>query len=76
MFFLRHYKKFKTSLERFEAILYSDSFPKDDNIVALRFLYLYNNKFNLHFIEGTFEEGIPLVDVVLKNINDLQRSYR
>ena len=72
LFYLRHYKKFKTALERLEMILQSDSFPKDDNIAVLSFLYLYNNKFNLHFIEGTFEEGIPLVDVVLKNIKEFR----
>ncbi len=72
LFYLRHYKKFKTTLERLEMILKSESFPKDDNIAVLSFLYLYNNKFNLHFIEGTFEEGIPLVDVVLKNIKEFR----
>jgi len=72
LFYLRHYRKFKTTLERLEIILKSDSFPKDDNIAVLSFLYLYNNKFNLHFIEGTFEEGIPLVDVVLKNIKEFR----
>ena len=72
LFYLRHHKKFKTTLERLEIILKSDSFPKDDNIAVLSFLYLYNNKLNLHFIEGTFEEGIPLVDVVLKNIKEFR----
>lgn len=72
LFYLRHHKKFKTTLERLEIILNSDSFPKDDNIAVLSFLYLYNNKLNLHFIEGTFEEGIPLVDVVLKNIKEFR----
>ena len=72
LFFLRYHKKFKSSLERLETRLQSDDFPKDDNIEALSFLYLYNNKFNLHFIEGTFEEGIPLVDIVLKGIKEFR----
>ncbi len=70
LFFLRYHKKFKDSLEQLEIRLQADDFPKDDNIEALSFLYLYNNKFNLHFIEGTFEEGIPLVDIVLKGIKE------
>ena len=33
------------------------------------FLYLYSNKINLHFIEGTFSEGLPLVNEVLNRLN-------
>jgi len=72
LFFLRYHKKFKISLNRLENMVQSGDFPKDDNIEVLSFLYLYNNKLNLHFIEGTFEEGIPLVDKVLKGIKEFQ----
>lgn len=70
LFFIRHHKRFKRSLERLELMVQSDDFPKDDNITTLSFLYVYNNKFNLHFIEGTFEEGIPLVGKVIEGIKE------
>ena len=45
-------------------------FPFDDNIDGLTFLYIYNNKFNLYFMEGNFKEGLPLVDEVLERLKD------
>ena len=73
LFYLRHYDKFKESLTRFENITSESWFPVDDNIEGLTFLYIYNNKFNLHFIEGSFKQGLPLIDEVsekLKIFND------
>ena len=73
LFYLRHYEKFKTSLIQLETITKEDWFPVDDNLEGLTFLYIYNNKFNLHFMEGSFEEGLPLIDEVLnklKNFDD------
>jgi hypothetical protein len=65
LFYLRHYEKFKETLDNLETITKESWFPVDDNIEGLTFLYIYNNKFNLHFIEGRFEEGLPMVDEVL-----------
>ncbi len=70
LFYLRQYDKFKESLIRFESVTKEDWFPVDDNIDGLTFLYIYNNKFNLHFMEGSFEEGLPLVDEVLERLKD------
>ncbi|TNJ46211.1 hypothetical protein KFZ70_08440 [Tamlana fucoidanivorans] len=68
LFYLRQYEKFKEVLFKLENITQQKWFPADDNIDGLAFLYIYNNKFNLHFIEGSFEEGIPLVDEVLERL--------
>lgn len=68
LYFLRKYEKFKESLFKFEAVTKEKWFPKDDNLDGLAFLYIYNNKFNLHFIEGSFDEGLPLVDEVLEEL--------
>jgi hypothetical protein len=70
LFYLRHYEKFKESLIRLEIITKEKWFPFDDNVDGLTFLYIYNNKFNLHFIEGSFKEGLPLVDEVLHRLKD------
>jgi hypothetical protein len=68
LFFIRHHNKFKEVLNKFEAITKENWFPKDDNVESLIFLYVYSNRFNLHFMEGTFKEGLPLVDEVLAEI--------
>jgi len=68
LYFLRKYDKFKESLIKFENVTKERWFPKDDNLDGLAFLYIYNNKFNLHFLEGSFEEGLPLVDKVLDEL--------
>ncbi len=70
LFYLRKHKKFKSALSKLEALTKEKWFPKDDNIDGLAFLYIYNNKFNLHFIEGSFEEGLPLIDEVLQRLED------
>jgi hypothetical protein len=70
LFYLRHYEKFKISLIRFETVTKESWFPNDDNIDGLTFLYIYTNKFNLHFMEGSFKNGLPLVDEVLERLKD------
>lgn len=68
LFYLRHYEKFKETLFRLEEITKEKWFPLDDNNESLAFLYIYNNRFNLHFIEGSFTEGLPLIDTVLEQL--------
>jgi len=69
LFYTKHHTKFKTSLTDFEDITQKSWFPNDDNINGLVFLYLYSNKINLKFMQGTFNEGIPLIDEVLVGLN-------
>ncbi len=69
LFFIRHHDKFKTALSNFENVTREKWFPKNDNVESLTFLYVYTNKFNLHFMEGAFHEGLPLVNQVLEGIN-------
>ncbi len=68
LFFIKHHEKFKEALTSLETISQENWFPKDDNVESLTFLYLYSNKFNLHFMEGTFREGLPIIDEVLTGI--------
>ncbi|MEW4924041.1 hypothetical protein [Algibacter sp. 2305UL17-15] len=68
LFYLRQHEKFKDTLSKFEDITKEDWFPLDDNNEALAFLFIYNNKFNLHFIEGSFQDGLPLIDTVLEQL--------
>lgn len=68
LYYLRQYKKFKASLKRFEEVTHESWFPLNDNNESLIFLFVYNSKFNLHFIEGSFDEGLPLIDDVLEKL--------
>ncbi|MBT8272410.1 MAG: hypothetical protein KJO77_01300 [Bacteroidia bacterium] len=68
LFFTKDHKRFKSALEEFENITRKDWFPINDNIEGLIFLYTYANKFNLHFMEGSFHEGLHIVPEVLDGL--------
>ncbi len=64
LFFVKYSSQFRETLERLEATVSKPDFPKNDNVASLAFLYLNSNKLNLHFLEGTFEKGLYLVNIV------------
>lgn len=64
LFFVKYASQFRETLERLENQVNSSGFPSNDNITSLAFLYINSNKLNLHFLEGTFEKGLYLVNIV------------
>ncbi|RPD91662.1 hypothetical protein EGM88_14575 [Aureibaculum marinum] len=73
LFYTQYHSKFKKALNKFEEIIENKKLlPNEDNVNVLCFMYLYINKLNLHFLEGSFKEGLPLVDEILKGI----KQYR
>jgi len=68
LYLLKYMSKFKLALERFEVALAQSSFPKNHNISPYIFMGRYNNKINFHFLEGTFDEAIPLIPEVLHGV--------
>lgn len=68
LFFTRDHKRFKETLTNLEKVTTSNSFPKDENIEGLIFLYINTNKFNLHFMEGSFHDGLHLIPEVLEGL--------
>ncbi len=64
LFFVKYSTLFRTTLDKLESIVNAAEFPKNDNISSLAFLYIYSNKLNLHFLEGTFEKGLYLVKII------------
>ncbi|HKK39115.1 MAG TPA: hypothetical protein VJ949_06840 [Cryomorphaceae bacterium] len=68
LFLMRHYSKFKTALYAFEETIGSPGFPKNENNDALSFLHVYINKLNLHFLDGSFAQGLYLVDEIVEKI--------
>jgi len=72
LYLLQNKSKIKQVIENLEKTINLDKFPKNDNINSLCFLYFYNSKLNLFFLEGNFEQGLNLVDEVLKKIKSNQ----
>lgn len=68
LYLIKHKSNMKTVLEQLEITIADENFPKNDNLSVLSFICIYNGKFNLHFLEGSFDEGFYLVDEVQKNI--------
>ncbi|MFB9053424.1 hypothetical protein ACFFVB_10085 [Formosa undariae] len=61
LFFIRSRNKYEDALLRLEKTLNDKTFLKDENVEALAFLYLNIHKVNLHFIDGSFEDGLELI---------------
>lgn len=68
LFYIQDHKRFEATMNTLEANINSKSFPKDDNIEGLVFLYLNTDKLNLCFMKGLFHEGLGLVDGILNGI--------
>jgi tetratricopeptide (TPR) repeat protein len=68
LYLLKYRSKFKEALKKFEETLWSSSFPMNNNISPYIFMGRYHNKINLHFLEGSFEEALPLISTVLDEI--------
>ncbi len=64
LFFIKYSSQFRETLERMEVTVSGQAFPKNDNVASLTFLYVNNNKLNLHFLEGTFDKGLYLVNII------------
>ena len=68
LYLIKDQKQLKETLSKFEDVISGEDFPKDDNIEVLSFQFLYNNKLNVHFLEGSFADGEYLVQEIHKGI--------
>ena len=68
LYMLKYKSNFKKYLSLLEETIQDDKFPVNDNIASLSFLYVYNNKLNLHILEGTFEESEYLIPEILEKL--------
>lgn len=69
LFLMRYSSKFKSALKLLETNVGDKSFPQNANNEALSFLYVYINKLNLHFLDGSFAEGRYLVAEIEQRID-------
>ncbi len=72
LYLIKDKTQLQSTLARFEETISSDTFPKDDNIEVLSFQFIYNNKLNIHFLEGSFEEGEYLVEEILNGVEEFK----
>ena len=68
LFFIKYKSQMWEILSRMEKTLAGDKFPKNDNIQSLWFLYKYNHLLNVHFLEGSFDEGLYLVNEIIDGL--------
>ena len=68
LFLIKHHTSFKKVLHQLETAISSGKVPKNSNTEALIFLYCDTNKLNLHFLEGSFREGLHLVPEIEERI--------
>lgn len=69
-FNLRNFEGFNEALEQFERFSESDIVQLNDNNRIQVFVYLYIAKINKHFLEGTFDEGLKLVDFITERLDE------
>lgn len=68
LYMLKYTSNFKKYLSLLEETIQDPRFPVNDNLASLSFLYLYNNKLNLHILEGTFAESEYLIPEILEKL--------
>ncbi|EZH71502.1 hypothetical protein ATO12_07325 [Aquimarina atlantica] len=72
LYLIKDKTQLKSTLQEFENRITDLTFPKDDNIEVLSFQFIYNNKLNVHFLEGSFDEGEYLVEEILSGISEFK----
>ncbi|MGE8343577.1 MAG: hypothetical protein ACN6OI_21315, partial [Flavobacterium sp.] len=68
LYMLKYTSNFKRYLNLLEETIADPKFPSNDNLASLSFLYVYNNKLNLHILEGTFAESEYLIPEILNKL--------
>ena len=71
-FNLRNFDGFNTTLEQFEQFSKSAIVTQNDHDRIQAFVYLYIAKINKHFLEGTFDEGLEMVDFITEQLDEYE----
>jgi len=71
-FGLQNYQKFNDCLDEFHAFAESDIVQQSDNNRIQTFVYLNIALVNKHFLEGTFTEGLKLVDDIKTKLKEYE----
>ncbi|RCS27835.1 hypothetical protein DUT90_03065 [Polaribacter sp. WD7] len=68
-FLIKNLTTFKKELSHFESEIDQKLIPMNTNTELLIFLYFYSNKLHLHFLEGSFDKGEYLVEIINSKID-------
>jgi hypothetical protein len=69
-FDLLNHKKLAETIEQFEKFAHRKLVLQNENNRILIFVYLYTAKINLHFIEGSFTEGLKLIPTIEEKLDE------
>jgi hypothetical protein len=69
-FGLRNYEKFNETLREFEEFTHSEIVQQTENNRVQSFVYLNIALINKHFLQGTFEEGLGLVEEISAKLKE------
>ncbi|WP_115460703.1 hypothetical protein [Winogradskyella aurantiaca] len=71
IFFLRKKERFIEAYTNLKGQLESSSFPTNENIKILSFIYLNTHSINMHFIDGSFNQGIDKIPKIEEELRHL-----
>jgi hypothetical protein len=69
LFMLKHYKKFKETLNNFDEDIKEENFLLNSNTDAIASVYYYQNKLNQYLLKADFNKGVSYVPEVLQKID-------
>ena len=69
-FDLRNYREFEKTMEEFEALAETSRVKEHENFRIQAFIYISTAKMNLHFMLGTFKEGLSLVKPIEEKLEE------
>lgn len=68
LFYLKDKPRFIKRLNTLEKEVLKPNFPQNKNAKTLAFLYLNFHRINLHFIDGSFQDGVKLIPEIENNL--------
>lgn len=67
LFLLQRHDKFMEALQKLMTELKKQP-ASNDNEKSLEFIYTFTHRINQHYLEGTFQQGLPLVHEIMHHI--------
>ena len=72
LFMTGRHEPLKMEIQKLEEI-YQKEADQGENFLAQAFVYLYTSKLNLHFLEGSFKDGIRIVAGIERDLKFFKR---
>jgi tetratricopeptide (TPR) repeat protein len=69
-FDLRNHRAFEKTLKEFQELAQTSRVKDHDNFRIQAFIYLSQARINLHFMQGTFTEGLGIIPAIEKGLKE------